>query len=627
MHNILQNNIEILKIVIEQSPMPVALYTGPDFKIKFLNKAMQEIWGRDETIIGKKIFDAIPELKDQPVYQLFEYVYNTAIPYKATEDRVAIFKNGRLRTFYFNLNLKPLFDDAKNVWAILHTATDVTQLVMARKGELGNNKALVQSQERFKNMVQQAPVALGILRGKDMKIELANDELLKLWGKKKSVFNLPLLKAIPEIKDQEFIHLLQEVYNTGNPYFGNEKLAYLKRNGRLEECYFNFVYTPLKEDDDSINGVMVTGSEITSQVMSKKKLEQSKKRFRNLIIEAPMATALYKGPELTIEIANDAMLKLWGKDEKVIGEKLEIALPELKGQPFLGLLDQVYSTGVPYHTEQQRADFIVNGKLQSSWFNFTYKPLFDDKGEVYAILNMAVDISTQVHLQKQKDEFIGIASHELKTPVTVIKSYAQLLEEILRKSGDKIKADMVMKLDGQVNRLNHLIGDLLDVTKINSGKIEFNYTTYDFNNMVKEVVEEIQTTAVKHKIKLELKEVGQMYGDKERTGQAIVNLLTNAIKYSPGADKIIVKSEKKDKEVQLSIQDFGIGISEKQQQRIFEQFYRADEENNLHFSGLGLGLYISSEFVKRIGGHMWVKSKEGMGSTFYFSLPLIAASN
>lgn len=607
--------------------MPVALYTGPGLKINIINNAMLETWGKDKTIKGKNIFEAIPELKNQPISQLLRYVYNSGISYKAAEDLIQINKNGQLGSFYFNLTFKPLLDDKNKVWGILHTATDVTHLVVARKKENDINKALIQSKNRFNDLVQQAPIAIGVLRDYDMRVELANDELLNLWGKGRSIINLPLIEAVPELKNQGFIKLLRKVYSTGESIVGYEKLALLERGGKMEECYFNFKYTPLKEADDSISGVMITGSEVTQQVISKKKLEASEKRFRSLIIEAPMAAALYTGPEMTIEIANEAMLKYWGKNKSVIGEKLKDALPEIKDQPFLGLLDQVFSTGIAYHTEQQRSDLIVDGKLRTFWFNFTFKPLFNDKGEPYAIFHMAVDISTQVHLQKQKDEFLGIASHELKTPVTVIKAYVQVLEEMLSQSGDEMKAGMVRKMEGQINRLNNLIGDLLDVTKINSGKIEFNYTVYNFNQMVREIVEEIQSTAGKHKIELELQEVGQVYGDKERTGQVIVNLLTNAIKYSPAADTIILKVEKVDKEVQVSIRDFGIGISEEQQSRIFEQFYRVDEGRNNTFSGLGLGLYISSEFIRREGGRMWVSSRVGEGSTFYFTLPVTVSGN
>lgn len=621
MSNILQNNIEALRIVMEESPMPVALYAGPDFQIVLINAAMQEAWGKEEPLLGKNLLEVIPELNNQPINHLLKYVYNTGTSYQATEDRIQILKKGRLQSFYFTLSFKPVLDDQNKVWGILHTATDVTQLVLEKQRESEINKAIFLSKERFNDMVQQAPVAIGILHGYDMRIEVANDEVLKLWGKSRNIIGLPLLEGLPEIKDQEFIHLLRKTYTTGEPIYGFEKLAYLERNGQIEECYFNFIYSPFKEADGKVNGVIITGSEVTQQVLSKKKLEASEKRFRNLIIEAPMATALYKGREMRIEIANEAMLNLWGKDESVIGKELKHALPELEGQPFLDLLDQVFLSGKAYHTEQQRAELVKDGKLQSFWFNFTYKPLLDDKGEVYAILNMAVDISTQVHLQKQKDEFLGIASHELKTPVTVLKAYVQLLEETMG-SKEGVNTDIVNKMDKQVNRLNHLIGDLLDVTKINSGKLDFNYTTYDFDELVTEVAEEIQHTAVKHKIEQELQEVGPIYGDKERTGQVIVNLLTNAIKYSPGASKILLKTKKKGNEVQVSIRDFGIGISKDQQERIFEQFYRAEGKKNSISSGLGLGLFISSEFIRREGGRIWVDSEEGKGSTFYFTLPI-----
>src|SRR5690606_12538643 len=133
-----------------------------------------------------------------------------------------------------------------------------------------------------------------------------------------------------------------------------------------------------------------------------------------------------------------------------------------------------YSTGIAYHTERQSADLMRGNEMKTFWFNFTYKPLFDEAGRVYGILHMAVDISSLVQLERQKDEFLGVASHELKTPVTSIKAYIQLLERTLLQEDNQAHARMVGKMDQQVNRLTHLINDLLDVTKFQSGRLQFN---------------------------------------------------------------------------------------------------------------------------------------------------------
>ncbi|MBW4889815.1 PAS domain S-box protein [Mucilaginibacter sp. HMF5004] len=256
------------------------------------------------------------------------------------------------------------------------------------------------------------------------------------------------------------------------------------------------------------------------------------------------------------------------------------------------------------------------------WCVATGKPQYQEDGTFNGYIGACVDITEQKHLQQQKDDFIGIASHELKTPVTSIKAYTQVLERMLLKKGEIKEANMINRMDGQINRLNSLVGDLLDVTKINSGKLQFNPVDFDFNTHVKDLIEDLQRTTDKHTLVANFDPTGIVYGDKERIGQVITNLITNAIKYSPNADKIIISSSVNEGNVKLCIQDFGIGIAEKNLDKVFEQFYRVSGDMQHTFPGLGLGLYISSEIIKRENGRIWVSSKEGEGSKFCFSLPL-----
>ncbi|GAA4470496.1 hypothetical protein GCM10023189_59180 [Nibrella saemangeumensis] len=270
--------------------------------------------------------------------------------------------------------------------------------------ELATQQALVESEARFRSMIMQAPMAIGLLRGETLVIESANEAILNLWGKGPEIIGKPLLEALPEIEGQGFVELLEGVYQSGNAHYGYEVLAQLQRKGRLEDCFFNFVYAPVREASGSINGIMVVATEVTLQVQARKELEESEKRFKNLVLDAPMATAVYSGPDMVIQLANEAMLKLWGKDASVIGKKLREALPELEGQPFYQLLTQVYTTGVAYQATEDQANLMVDGKLQTFYFNFTYKPLRDADGNVYAILNMAVDVTQSVLANRQLKE-------------------------------------------------------------------------------------------------------------------------------------------------------------------------------------------------------------------------------
>lgn len=385
----LQNKVSLFNILIEESEMPIGLYVGEDFKIEVANKAILSAWGKDASVIGMTLVEALPELDGQPFIKILQEVFETGVAYEAKEDKAEIIKDGVRQTFYFDLVYKPLKDQNGKVWAVLNNATDVTELVNAKI-------KVKESEELFRQMIYDAPVAIGILRGPDFVIEDANDDLLHIWRKDKSILGLKLLEGLPEIHDQPFPELLMQVYQTGIPHYGYETRARLEHNGKLDDYYFNFVYDPVRDKNNKVTGVMVVANDITAQVKSRDAFRESEERFRNLVHDNPMPTALYETEDIIIKIANNEMLKLWDKDASVIGKTMEVAIPELEGQPFIGILKDVFRTGIAYHADQQVAELSVNGSLQKFWFNFTYKPLKNAEGKVYAILHAAIDVTKQV---------------------------------------------------------------------------------------------------------------------------------------------------------------------------------------------------------------------------------------
>jgi len=221
-----------------------------------------------------------------------------------------------------------------------------------------------------------------------------------------------------------------------------------------------------------------------------------------------------------------------------------------------------------------------------------------------------------------RDEFISVASHELKTPVTSVKMFTQVLKKHSEQIGDSKAVEHLSKMDKQINKLTELIYDLLNVSKIQAGKMEFSKKEFDFDTSVKEIIDILQPTSDKHKLILKGKTGKTIYGDEERIGQVINNLISNAIKYSPRSKKIIIKLSTKNDWVKVDITDFGIGMAKAHLPKIFERFYRVYDNNDKTFPGLGIGLYICSEIIKRHGGKFGVESNLGQGSTFSFSLPI-----
>ena len=234
------------------------------------------------------------------------------------------------------------------------------------------------------------------------------------------------------------------------------------------------------------------------------------------------------------------------------------------------------------------------------------------------------DIEEQKHAAQKKDEFLTIASHELKTPLTSIKAYVQLLDQlILPENHTKPYINRTLL---QVNKLDNLVNDLLDISKIESDKLKFELTTIDFAELLSATLDIFYQIYPKHNIIIKGNTSVNIIGNAVRLEQVIINFLTNAIKYAPDSTEIHVYTELKNtKEFYFGVQDFGIGISKENQADVFGKFFRVNQTAK-HIQGLGIGLYICSEILKIHSAKFGVESEPGKGSLFYFILPAIPST-
>jgi two-component system CheB/CheR fusion protein len=271
----------------------------------------------------------------------------------------------------------------------------------------------------------------------------------------------------------------------------------------------------------------------------------------------------------------------------------------------------------------------IPGNGKNKWLKAKGMAYFNEKGMATRFIGTLLDITVEKlldeatkELLKKKDEFISIASHELRTPITSLKGALQMIERIAPKIDEMKQVRMfVQKAIKQVDKLVELIGDLLDVTKIQSGKLSLRKTDFLLDDLVKECCEELQSSSPKHSLVVEGDKGVEIRADRNRLEQVLINLISNAIKYSPEGEKVIIDVTQTNEGVKISITDFGIGIPKTKIPYLFDRFYRVDEVSQ-RYAGLGLGLYISSEIVKRHHGHINIDSEEGKGSTFWFVIPL-----
>lgn len=372
-----------------------------------LDIAQQQVWWDDrcKELYGFSKEDIVP------YEQVLRYIYPEDLPlveqaiayalHPASQGRYDVnfrtlgAEDQQLR--WLHCKGQAIFDANGKALRFSGIAQDITPLMDAQQ-------ELHHSDLHWRSLVDHSGTATAVYQGRHMRIQAVNEAMIAIWGKDASVKGKTFAEAIPEVADQPFLGLLQNVYDTGIAYYTPEGPAMLEVGGRLQEFWFTYSYVPLKNDLGQVYGIIHTATDITHQVIARQKIEASEARFRALIEQSPIAMSLYVGRDYIIELANDLMINFWGKGKSVIGKKLSDALPELEGQPFLDLLNQIYTTGVAFTGKAMRADLTIGGILETFYFDFTYQPIINDEGEVYAILNVAIDVTQDVLLQRKYDQ-------------------------------------------------------------------------------------------------------------------------------------------------------------------------------------------------------------------------------
>ncbi|WP_202110807.1 PAS domain S-box protein [Flavobacterium hydrocarbonoxydans] len=306
-------------------------------------------------------------------------------------------RKGYEEACYFDFSYTPIKTEDGKVGGVLITVIETTQKVLA-------TEALKESNYRFLNHIIQAPVAMCVLRGKNYTVEIVNDQMIELWGKKdENVVNQSIFDIIPEPQDKGLAALLAEVYKTGEKIIVNELPVQLLRNGKLENTYINYIYQPHKESDGTISGIVVIAVEVTDHVVARYKIQDSEQKIRQLIENAPFPIGVYVGKDIRIELANQSIIDIWGKGNDVIGKSYRTILPELENQLVYDQITSVMETGESFHARNTRIDLVVDGKLETFYFSYSFTPLYDKNGNVYAVMNTAANV-TDLNLAKQKIE-------------------------------------------------------------------------------------------------------------------------------------------------------------------------------------------------------------------------------
>lgn len=377
----------------EQAPVGIATISGEELTFRSANPFYGQIVGRSpEQLVGRTLFEVIPEVRGLGFETLLRGVLTSGQPYTAQEVPAQLIRQGRLETAYFTFTYQPhwLSDDLPS--AILMIATEVTSQVVARQQ--------VEASEAKLNLLSDTVPSMIFYLDQQQRYQSYNRTFMDWFGVDRTqVIGQTVREFLGEKAYQVVAPYLAVAYG-GNPVRyemqGPAPLA--------GERWLDITYTPHRNEAGEVLGVIVLAVDISEQIQARESLQASEARFRSLIEQSPAAIGLFVGRDLRIEMANELMIAVWGKGASVLGKPLIEALPELVGQPFLALLDQVYATGVAYTGHGMRADLVMDGELKTHYFDFTYQPIHDADGRVYAIMDLALDVTQEFLLHQRVEQ-------------------------------------------------------------------------------------------------------------------------------------------------------------------------------------------------------------------------------
>jgi two-component system CheB/CheR fusion protein len=575
----------------------ITIFLDRNFSVVFFTPAARSVFSLLPTDYGRPLSDITSQLSQQNLLKdAASVLSNLHIIEKemtSTDGRVFLMRILPYRTAEDHIN------------GVVITLFDITARKIAEE-------KLRTSEARFRNIVTHTSAGISEMDF-DGKFIYTNERLRDILG-----YSSAEMKDGMKIQDITFaddVAVLKTQFDKcvseGIPFVGEKR--YVRKNGAVVWVLDSI--SLIRNSEGQPRNLINVTLDIHERKLSEEALSHAEERFKHLSESGLLSIAFFTSDGIATE-SNDSFLNLTGYTRKQMeaGEiRLDVLTPPEWTFRTHAALEELKETGrvMPYEKESFRRD---GSRFWGLWGGSAYP---EKHGNISFVLN----VTGIKALEKQKDVFIGIASHELKTPVTSIKAYAELLKEMLENAPDKEPYQLASRLDGQVSRLTKLIHSLLDTTKIAEGHLVLQTGEFELNELIREQAEEMQRIAPQHPLELNLAELQTIIGDRERIGQVITNIVANAIKYSDDNKHIVITTVNAGEYASVSIRDFGIGVPESARGKIFDRFYREHNKQIDAIPGIGLGLYIAAEIIKQHGGEIGVENPQGGGALFYFKLP------
>lgn len=548
------------------------------------------------------------------------------------------------------------------------TLQDVTQQEMAAEQLRHANELVKKEKVRFENIVKDAPVGIAMFKGPKVVVDMANPTFLSIIGIPPHRFiGQELFEIFPTIETR-IGPLISEVLLNKKSVFREEFLLPLRRKGRIENAYFNFILHPTHKNSDGLLEIMLLTNEITDYVIARNAIEEKEIQFKNLVMQSPVAKAIFRGSDLRIEMANTKMLDhFWGISwEKVEGKKLLEVFPELEGQKYIQILKEVIETGEEIKENDSKAMVVKEGKEILFYVNYVYLPLRELDNSVSGVMITVTDVTNEYlakkklidfskELEKQVDQrtqllnkanldlessikklekandelesFAYVSSHDLQEPLRKIQIFTSRIEALEANNLSERGKEFFGKIDHAAKRMRSLIDDLLTFSK--SDGETFENEEIDLNKLLRSILEDMSENIESNGARIGCDRLPTIYGVPFQIRQVFENLISNSLKFSKQGvpARVQISSDKANQNeildleldknavyYKINVQDNGIGFPQGVENKIFEVFQRTHDRTK--YEGTGIGLAIVKKIINHHNGAIMASSKEGQGALF-----------